>query len=183
MGAGVLAAAPIVTTLIGTGVMAYGQMQAADARSQQANYQAQIALNDQKISEQNARYAEAATAAQVEQNSLKTRSLVGEAAAASASSGLDVNSGSPLAVRSSIAALGELSGLTIRNSGARQAYGYRVQGENYGATAGLYEKSAADSSAAGDLATAGTLLGGLTSAGNMTVKDYQAGLFPLKLTS
>lgn len=182
-GPAAVAGVTIAATLISTAVAVKGQMDAGDAKATQAAYQAQIAANNKKVAERNAQYAEQAGAAQGEQSALRTRALVGEAVAAQASSGLDVNTGSALDVRSSLAALGQLSGLRIRDSAARTAYGYRVQGADYGALQAFYEKSSTDAAVAGDVNAMSTLLGGITAAGNMTVKDYQAGVFPTKLTS
>ncbi len=178
MGAETLAIASLASTIIGTGVQAVGGMMGADARASEASYRAAIAQNNAKVSEQNARYAEASAAQRAEQQSMKTRAMVGEAVAAQASNGVDVNTGSALDVRASIAALGELSGLVIRNEGAREASNYRTQGAGYTASAGMYERAAADAEAGGAISAASTLLGGITSAGNMAIKDYQAGVFP-----
>lgn len=177
-GTELIAVAAIAATVISTGVAVYGQMQAASAKSDASNYAAQVAANNAKISEKNAQYAEQAGAAQEDQQALKTRSLVGQTVAAQASSGLDVNSGSNLDVRSSVAALGEESSLTIKNSAARQAYGYRTQGLNYEAQAGLDRQEASNAMDAGAIGAAGALAGGIGSAGNMYAKDVQTGIFP-----
>lgn len=175
------AALPVIGlagSIIGTGMSVIGGLNAASAKADAAHYGAQVAERNAKVSEQNAKYAEAAGRAQEEREGLKTRNLIGQAVAAQASSGLDVNAGSAADVRGSIAALGRLSGLTIRNSAARQAAGYRIQGQDYTESAALAEKSAADAEAAGLMGAAGTLVGGITGAANMAIKDYQAGIFP-----
>ncbi len=114
-----------------------GAKQSADASQAQANYQAQVARNNQIVSEQNAQYAlqvgqtqEAAKREQMAQTNSKVRAAVG-------ASGVDPNFGSAVRLQKAVATTGEEDALTIRNNAARQAYGFRVQGTDYAASAQL----------------------------------------------
>ena len=166
----------IGATLLSGAVAGYSAIKSSNAQSAAANYQAEVAKNNASIASSNASYAEEAGAAQEQTSALQTRAEVGSAAAAQASSGLDINSGSAVAVRSSDAALGTLSGLNIRNSAARQAYGYETQSSNFTADAGLDTATAANASAAGGISAAGSVIGSLGSAGSTYAKFNTVGV-------
>jgi len=67
---------------------------------------------------------------------------------------------------------GELDALTVRNNGAREAYGYKVQGMNYEASAANNSLAAKNAKSAGKTAMFSSLLSGAsTVAGNYS--DYK----------
>lgn len=168
-----IATAGAVSALAGGGVAAYGAIQSSDASSNAASYQAQVSANNAQIAQQNATYATAAGEAQVTQSQLKTAATIGGIRGAEAASGLDVNTGSNEDVQSSAKELGELDALSIRNSAAKQAYGYQVQSTSDVAQGQLQTASAGQDQTAGLFGATGSVLGGASSAGNAYGKFLQ----------
>jgi hypothetical protein len=148
MGVETLALAAIATTVIGTGVSAYGayqqgqsqagaaQMQAA-AAARQAQYQAAIAdINRQtaernaSLAETNAQYTEVAGARLQEDRARRIRNIIGAQRAGLAASGLVIGEGTGVDLQEDVADLGGLAIAEIRSNAGRQASGYRIQGAN-----------------------------------------------------
>ncbi len=152
---------------------ASAQQQAYEAKAKESQYQAQVAENNRQTSEQNARVAAAAGEQQAFNKGMETRQKVGGIVAGQAASGVDVSSGSALDVKSSTQELGQVDALTIRSNAAREAYGYQVQGSNFGAQAeadrfgGENDITAGQNAKkAGDIAATGSILSGITGAAN-----------------
>lgn len=176
MGVAALGAAAIVSTVIGTGVTIYGQIQQAQAQRRVASYQAQVAeINrqaaerNQRLAERNAQYAETAGARQIEDRARRIRQVIGAQRAAAAANGLLVDQGTPAMLQEDTARLGDLAIAEIRENAARTAAGYRIQGLNAqdearaAALRGQYYQSAmSDASTAGWLSVAGSLISGAT---------------------
>jgi hypothetical protein len=59
------------------------------------------------------------------------RGLIGSQRSAFAAQGVVVSEGSAVDVQADTAYLGELDSLTVRNNAAREAWGYRVEAEEY----------------------------------------------------
>jgi len=155
--------APIAT--LGGGIMS------GISASNQADYQAAVAQRNASITQQAAKYQEAAGSEQEQQQLLKTAGFVSAQKAAQGSSGLDVNTGSGVAVRASSAALGDLSALEIRSNTARAVYGDQIQ-EQADLT------SAANYRAAGENQLFGSILGGVGQAGGLAGQLMQTGALP-----
>jgi hypothetical protein len=136
--------------------------QQAEAQSNAAKYQAQVAANNQTIANQNA-----ATATQYGNNAEAAKrtqisGVIGAQRAAVAANNLSVNSGSALDLQAGTSAVGELDAQTIRDSTARTARGYQVQGLDYQAQAGLDRMTADNALQAGALkASAASSAGGM----------------------
>jgi hypothetical protein len=128
----------------GMGAMAGSTIQTGIVSSESANYQAQVARNNQQIAQQNANYATQRGNVMVQQKQQQTAQAEGNIRAAAGASGIDVNSGSSVRLQSDTAKLGTFDALTIRNAAAREAYGYNTQGMSYQAQASLdqYEATA-----------------------------------------
>ena len=169
-----LTAASIGATLIGAGVSAFGSIESSDAASASASYQSQVAANNATIAGENAQYAKAAGEAQVTQSELKTAATIGAIKTNQAASGLDVNSGSNEDVQSSAKELGELDALTIRNSAAKQAYGYQVQSTSFTQQSQLSSAQSQQDLTAGMFGAGSSILGGASSATNNYAKFLQA---------
>lgn len=167
-----LATASLVSSVAGTGLSAIGSANTAAANRANAEYQAEVARNNQIISEQNAQYAAKASSAAVTRQQLRERDKIGALTAAMGASGIDVNTGSAARVRSSAVKLGQLDTETKAQEGALRIYGYRTTAANYGAQAGLYDQAADQASTAGLLGVGSTLLTGF---GNLSTKwgDWQ----------
>lgn len=160
----------------GSGLMgAMGASATADATAASYEYKAQVAKNNSIIAERNAEAATTAGNAQGQTNDLKTRALVGTQLATQAANGLDVNSGTNLAVRQSATDIGHLDTLTILNNAAKNAAGFKAQGMNFTAEAGLDEASATNARTAGDYNVATSLLGSAGSFSDKWMKYQQSG--------
>jgi hypothetical protein len=148
------------------GLQLLGGMNQADAARQKADtdaaayrYRAQVAENNAKISEENARLETAAGEANTEQALLRGRARVGQIKAAQAASGVEINSGSSATISEAASELAMLDAMTIRSNSARKAYGYQVEATSQRANAQLGEASARNAQIAGDYAVTGSLLG------------------------
>jgi hypothetical protein len=157
---GFLAAAAPIIGLVGTGVSAIGAISSGNAQAAEANYQAQIARNDETIAYQNANYATAAGETKSYNEGLQQRAKAGAIASSIAAGGIDVNSGSAAQVRESQSELGLQDVETVRQQAALNAYGYRTQATNYQAQAQLDTAQAGYDTEAGWLNATGSLLGG-----------------------
>jgi hypothetical protein len=142
-----------------------GQQNALGAQAASSRYQAQVAENNRLIAEQNARYATMAGAGNAQAQDFQTRAQLGTARAAQGASGIDVGSGSPVEVRDSISQLGRLKTLEEIQKADLSAYGYRTQGTEFGAQAGLARMQAESAEAAKGPAMLGTILGTAASVG------------------
>ncbi len=159
-------AAPIIaaaTTVLSTGLSIAQQSQQAAAQAGMANYQAQLARNNQMIAEGYAQRAQQQGQVDEQNQRFKTAAVLGNQRAALASQGGDVDSGSPLDIQADTARAGEYDAQTIRNSAALKAYGYRLQGYNSGADASRYDTQAANTMAALPFGIGSSLLGGAKS--------------------
>ncbi len=160
---GTIAIASLAMTAIGTGASMIGQMQQGQAQAGMANYQSQVARNNQQIAEWNANRALQQGQVAEDQSREKTAQIKGAQRAALAGQGGDVNSGSPLDIVSDTSRAGEFDAQTIRSNAALQAYGYRIQGAGYGGTANAYGAAGANATANLPFGIGSSLLGGLSS--------------------
>ena len=157
------ATAAVALTAASSLVSVLGQSQRASAEAGMANYQAQVARNNQMIAEGYARRAEQQGFADEQSQRLKTAALIGAQRAALASQGGDVNSGSPLDIQADTARAGAYDAQAIRSNAAQKAYSFRVQAFNNAADAGRYDLQAANTLAALPYGIGSSLLGGARS--------------------
>jgi hypothetical protein len=139
------------------------------SQSQAANYNAQVARNNQVLAQQNAKLAIQEGGVQEQAQRQKTSQLIGAEVAQGAASGVNPNTGSALNVRSSAGETGELDALTIRYNAQLAARNALIQGSSFGAQAGLY-------SAQSDWAVANSILGGASSVSDKWLKYNQFGI-------
>lgn len=163
MGIETLAATSLVASAGSSILGAFGASDKADADAAAYNYKAQIAQNNAIIAKRNADAATAAGGVAAQNNDLKTKNLVGTQLVAQASNGLDVGSGTNVNVRESAENLGHLDTLTILNNAAKNSAGFKAQGMNFEAEAGLDKAAAQNAESAGDINIMTSLLGGATS--------------------
>lgn len=171
----VLPALTVATAVAGTAVAATSAINQAQAQSRAAAYQAQVAKNNQITASQNAEYAIQAGQQHAEQQQAQNRALLSRTIAGEAANGVDVNSGSAVDVQATNRQTGVTDTETINHNAALQAYGYRTQGSNFGAQAGLDTMQAADATKGGNLAAFGTLAGGASSLGRDWSRMQQVG--------
>lgn len=149
---------------------AFGSSAQGRAASDAAAYQAAVARNNQTIAEQNAQLAEQKGRQEEAAKREQTAQMMGSLRARAAGSGVDVNSGSPLNLQEDVARLGELDALTIRNNAARSAYGYRTQGADFGAQAGLLDVQAQNARKAGNIGAFSSIIGGASGVADKWLK-------------
>ena len=157
---GAMAAASLAMAAVGTAMTVASKAQEGAAAAGMANYQAQVARNNQMVAEWNAQRALQQGQVDEQNQRSKAAALLGSQRAALASQGGDVDSGSPLDIQADTARAGEYDAQTIRNNAAVKAYGYRVQGANAGAEANLDDYKAASAMGALPYGMGSSLLGG-----------------------
>ena len=155
-----LTAISIAASVAGAGVSIIGQGQQAAAQRASLEYQAAVARNNQILAERQAADAEERGKVAERNQRIKSQQLIGRQRAVLASNGVLVDDGSALDITSDTAALGEQDALTIRSNAEREALGFRTQGMNFGAQAGLNSMQAANTSATmGQIGTALSTVG------------------------
>jgi len=162
---GVVAPIALAAGLAGGAVSAFGAYESGQAQSASAAYQAQVAANNAKIAQQNARLDIQAGESSATNEGLKTRAQVGQEKAAQGASGVDVNSGSAASVRAGTQMVGKQNAMTIRSNAANAAYGQLVQATSDTAQSTLDTAESEQAAEAGDFNAAGTLLGSVSSVG------------------
>lgn len=137
------------STVLGTGVGAYGAYKqagaakdAATANAQAYDQNAQAVEQNAQAAEQNRKFAEASAGDslargrdQERRARLATRIMVGAQRARLAGNNVRVDDGTPLAIQMDTRMLGELDVLTIRENARQEAEGFRNQGANFGSQA------------------------------------------------
>ena len=158
----ILATGALAAGVTASAIGAYNQSVAA---KNQAKYQAQVAKNNATMAEyaaQDASNRGAEEAAKVAANARRVRS---RQVAAIASSGIDITSNSSQSLLEDTDFLSAQDAAQVRSNAARQAWGYRVEGQNFNASSAMYRTSARNEN---PLMAAGTSL--LNSAGSAAVR-------------
>lgn len=140
---------------VGTGLKAFGQVQAGNEQDKIlhrnadiADAQAQDALTRGKINEKKMRR--------------QTEQTIGSQRVNLAAQGVEINSGSALDTQADAAYLGELDAKTIQTNAKKEAWGYKTQADNLRYQGRVAKKE-------GDLGAFNTILGG---AGSMLMAKY-----------
>ena len=122
-----MAATSAVLSGVGAGVQLYGALEEADAKKQQAEFQASQDRFNADISDIQAK--DAIERGDVDANNLlnQARGVKGAQRAAAASSGVDVNSGSAAALVADTDQLSKFDVETIKSNAVREAFGYKAQ--------------------------------------------------------
>src|ERR1700716_266173 len=112
-----LAGISLATSAAGAGIGAIGAMQSSSAQSANAQYQAQVARNNQIVAEQNAQLAIQTGEAKATTRSLQGAAALGRVKAAqSTNNAFDVNTGTAVNVRSSEREMNQLDTMTVMNT-------------------------------------------------------------------
>ena len=154
-----------IAGIAGSGISALGSLSSGQANAAAANYQSQVALNNQIVANQNAQYAIKAGEQRATNEGLKGRAEEQHLKAEIAANGIDVNSGSAVDVEESAAKKSQLDTETTRQSAALEAYGYRVNAADQGAQAQLLRAQAGFDTTAGFMGAGGSLLSGASNIG------------------
>lgn len=150
----------------GAAVSAVGTIAGGFANQNAANYQAQVARNNSIAAQQNATEAEQAGSAKAENQSQKGAAALAKVKTAQAANGVDVNSGSAVDVQASERETNYLSTENVFHNDMLQAYGYRVQSENFQSEAALDQAKADEAVPASVLSATGGLLSSASSVGS-----------------
>jgi len=120
-----------IATGLSIGLTAGQTISSVAATKDQARFQANVAnanasMEDMKAEDAIRRGDKEAAALRIQ-----TKKLAGAQRAAYAGQGVDINTGSAGEVQAESQTMGALDAITIKNNAWREAWGYRVQAENY----------------------------------------------------
>lgn len=107
------------------------------------NAQGQIAANNAQVAEWRAQDAESRGEQAVYATRLKTAQFKGTQRARMAANGVDLTTGSPLEILTDTDYFGEIDRARITDNAAREAWGYRTEGQNFQGDASLLRSRAA----------------------------------------
>lgn len=134
-----------LVTAMAVGSVAFGAMgayqQSASAKASM-EYQSQVAKNNAITAEYQAQDAIKRGQVAEEQQRRKTAMMKGSQTARLAANGLDISEGSALQILSDTDWMGEQDALTVRDNANREAWGYRVQGQNASSNSNMLKASA-----------------------------------------
>jgi hypothetical protein len=156
---------------------AYSEHKAGSAAKKLGEAQGDAADSEAQLSDYNAAVAElqagdAVTRGTQQENRFRVgvRGMVASQRAGFAGNGVDVGFGSAVDVQADAAYLGEIDALQIRSNAAREAWGYKVQAEDFRRRGVIQRKEGKNARLAGKIAGSaanaeafGTVLGGTTS--------------------
>lgn len=121
---------------------AYGAYQQSQSAKDAAEYQSAVARNNATVAEWQAQDAIKRGESDEARQRLLTKQLKGTQTSKLAANGIDISEGSALNILSDTDWMGEQDALNVRDNAAREAYGYRQQGANSSANAGLLKYKA-----------------------------------------
>lgn len=150
-----------------SGVSAY---QTSQTNKDMAEYQAGVERNNRTMAHWAAEDALDRGARDEVAARRQVRALKGEQVNRLAANGLSLDAGAPLAILQDTDYFGEQETLNVRNKARRESWGYRMQGQNAGASAAMYQARA---DAEDPLMAAGLSL--LGSAGSVASSWYRYG--------
>jgi hypothetical protein len=146
------------------------EKKAGELQQEAANDQASLSDYNAEVTDLQAQDALARGAEAEQRFRTGIKGIIGSQRAQLAAGNVDVGFGSSLDVQADAAFLGELDALTIRTNAAREAWGYKVEGEDLRRQAEITRKTGVQLAAAGrqrqsqaNAAAFGTILGGATS--------------------
>lgn len=142
-------------------VGAIGSLQQASAAKAAAEYQSQVARNNETIARQNAQYAVAAGEAQAQAQDMGNRAKLGVIEAAQSASGIELDSPTLRQVREGSAQVLRLDTANVMANAALRARGYETQASKFAAESDLARMRARSSS--GYIGAFGSLLSGASS--------------------
>lgn len=167
-------AASLASTVIGGITAGKGAEETATANAAAANFNAQIAKNNESAAQKAADLTMAAGEQSSANAGMRTKQVVGEEIASQAAGNIDVNTGSAPAVRLGETLAGNTNALTIRSNAAQQAYSQLQQGQNFGAESKLLAGKAQQDIIAGDIGAETAMFGaasqGASNLANWNVK-------------
>lgn len=171
------ATASLAIAALSGAVSAYGQYQQGKAQASQYNYQAAVDRNNKIIADRQADDAINRGKIAEQEHRDKVNQIKGRQRVQFAANGIDLGSDVVGETLGDTAMFGELDALTIRSNAENEAYGYRVQGMNYEASAALSSTAAKNASNAGRMGAFTTILGTAGTVGGKYTDFKNAGAF------
>lgn len=165
-----ITALTLAATGLSTGIGVVGSIRQARAQSEQMEYQADVARQNQQLAEQQASAERRQGYENIVTQRQETAKLIGRQRAAAGASGAVVDVGSNLDLQADTAAQGEIDAINTYNQALDRAYNYDVQAVNYGNQAAAYDASASSTKKAGYINAFGTAIGGLATMGSTWAK-------------
>lgn len=146
--------------IAGVAISAAAAAQQTVAAREQAQFQNQVARNNEIIADQKAEDARLRGQQAERRERLRTQQLLGRARADAAARGVVVDEGSALDITSDIAATGELDALTVRNNAEREALGFESQRSEFEAEGQLATARGRNALVSGGFRVGSTVLTG-----------------------
>ena len=153
----------LVGSAASAGVGAVGALTTASAQAQAAQYQAQVARNNQVIAQQNAQTATAAGAQQGQNQDQRTAQLIGSTQAAQGASGISVTSPTSEAVVGGERSVGQLNSQALNYNAYLQGRQGVEEAVSEGEQAQLDVATAQNATTAGLFQAGASILGGASS--------------------
>ena len=154
-------------TALGTGMGVISSIQQGKAQAAQAQYQADVARQNQELAERQAGAERREGYEAMIATRQETARLIGRQRAAAGASGAAVDVGSNLDLQADTAAQGEI------DAGLDSAYNYELQAHNYRQQAAAYDAQGRGASRAGYLNAMSAAVGGIAEMGS-TWAGYKA---------
>lgn len=153
-------------TALGTGMGVISSIQQGKAQAAQAQYQADVARQNQELAERQAGAERREGYEAMITKRQETARLIGRQRAAAGASGAAVDVGSNLDLQADTAAQGEIDALNAYNAGLDSAYNYELQAHNYKQQAAAYDAQGRGASRAGYLNAMSAAIGGIAEMGS-----------------
>lgn len=166
----------LIATVASAGIGAVGAIQQGQAASAQAQYQSQVARNNQIVAEQNARYQATAASTRAQTEDMKNRALLGSIEAAQGASGIAFDSPTLEQIRESQRQVGRLSTQNVYNEGLQEARQSQQAASGFAAESQLSNMRASSASSAGTTGAFTSLLSGASSFSDKWMKFKNAGV-------
>jgi hypothetical protein len=159
----------LLTQAMSTGANAYVQ---AGAISEQGKFQTQQMETNARMAKMQADQATKRGEKAAQAVRQKTKQLIGSQRAALAAQGIEVNADTAADIQADTSALGALDALTVKNNAWLEAWGYKVQANDYETQAKMVSNAAKYNSkmtlVTGGIGMARDVLGGMSQAKNGT---------------
>ena len=153
-----------VAGVAGTALGAVSSYQQGKAQAAAANYQAQVARENQRIAMNNAAMTRQEGIEEARRQRIATLQEVGKQQTELAANGVEVGYGSSLDIIESTQMLGELDALTIEYNSEKRARNYEIDAWDFGNESRLATFQARNAKSAG---TMGLIAGGLKTVGSI----------------
>jgi hypothetical protein len=149
-----------VTIAVATSLAVAGAATSAYSQFKQAQYQQAMAQRGRQTSAIAAADALARGQAAAGRINMRASDISGAQRVTAAASGVDIGSGSPMRVQQDTALRSAIDVETAKTNAAKEAWGFEVEGQNYGMKADQAGQAADWDLLGGTLSTTGSALGG-----------------------